>query len=146
LLLGGWPAVGPQLLASPSGSPELLPCELVSTPVSWLLSLPPVIKIFPLLSGSGKLRTPCERIQAEYSCAFPALEAGFALLVVPTCATFAPDEPPPHAAASNDSPTPATSASPRNAVRSSRQRPPAACPLRSMIAISSHSQLTDLRV
>jgi hypothetical protein len=90
-------------------------------------------------------------MQAEYAVGLPEPEAleepePFVLLVVPTCATFAPDEPPPHAAASNDSPTTATSTNPRNAVRSSRELPLAVCSLRSMIAISSPSQLTDLCV
>jgi hypothetical protein len=90
-------------------------------------------------------------MQAEYAVGLAepepldALEP-LILLVVPACATFAPDEPPPHAAASIDSPRIATSASPRNAVRSRRERPPAVCSLRSMIAISSPSRLTDLCV
>jgi hypothetical protein len=68
------------------------------------------------------------------------------LPVVPICATFPLGEPPPHAAASIDSPATATSASPRNAGRSRREHLPAVCSLRSTIAISSPSQLTDLRV
>jgi hypothetical protein len=56
-------------------------------------------------------------MQAEYALASPLPESLedaelLALLFVPICATFAADEPPPHAAASSDSPTAPASASP----------------------------------
>jgi hypothetical protein len=67
--------------------------------------------IVPSAPGSGKLGTPWERMHALNR----AGVADFAAPVVPTCATFAPDEPPQPAAAKASPVTP-TSASARKAV------------------------------
>jgi hypothetical protein len=68
-----------------------------------------VILSRPSLSGSGKFETPWQRMQAEYARGSSAPEVfedpeSLALPFVPTCATFAPEEPP-HAEASRVSPT-----------------------------------------
>lgn len=60
----------------------------------------------PLLSGSGKFGTPCERIQEEYdrspiapgAPALPAAEEPAAAVVVEPVATPGVEGPPPHAA------------------------------------------------
>jgi hypothetical protein len=119
--------------------------EWTSTPAP----LPPaetaeVILIRPLLSGSGKFGTPWLRMHAEYAVGSPDLElfeepAFVWLLLVPICATFAPDEPPPQAAAIRDSPTAPTIASAR-ADRFVIRAPFAE------FAIWSPSQLSDPRV
>jgi hypothetical protein len=99
-------------------------------------------RICPVPPGSGKFGTPWLRMHAEYACGSCARE--WFALVVPICATFALDEPPPHAAASSESPTTPTSASARSAVRFRRQSPPLVVSVvRARVAISSRCQLTD---
>jgi hypothetical protein len=68
--------------------------------------------ILPSVPGSGKVGTPWLRMQAENACG-PCGRGWFAL-VVPTCATFAPVEPP-HAEAAKVNPVTPTSASARDA-------------------------------
>jgi hypothetical protein len=76
-------------------------------------------------------------MHAEYAVGSPGrelLEEAFvALAFVPIRATFAPEPPPPHAAATKVSPIVPASASPRTV-------------LLVVVAIASPSQLTDLRV
>jgi hypothetical protein len=82
-------------------------------------------------------------MHAEYAVGSPELEAFeepefFAVLLVPICATFAPDEPPPHAAVGSDSPTTLASTSPRSALSLGSERPRfVTCVLCATIAISS---------
>jgi hypothetical protein len=66
------------------------------------------MRICPVLPASGKVGTPWLRMQAEYACGSCA-RVWFAL-VMPTCATFAPDEPP-HAEAAKAKPATPRSAS-----------------------------------
>jgi hypothetical protein len=92
-------------------------------------------------------------MQAEYAAGSPLSELEaledpepFVVLVVPTCATLAPEEPP-QAAANSDNPTTPASASARSAARFSCEPPPfVVCVLRAKIPISSPSQLADLGV
>jgi hypothetical protein len=106
--------------------------------------------IRPLLSGSGKFLTPLLRTHAEYARGSPAPEAlevaePFAPVVVPTCATLAPDEPP-HPDASGASPITRAIAS-ASAVRLGCGRAPFVVrALRVTFAMSSPSRLTGLRV
>src|SRR5262245_30189304 len=89
-------------------------------------------------------------MQAENAAGLPEPEAFeprafFVELVVPTCATLALGEPPPHAEATNDSPATPESASARNGARFGCEPPSVVvCGLRGAIAISSPSQRTDL--
>jgi hypothetical protein len=89
--------------------------------VGEFLSIPCVF-IRLLLSGSGKFQTPWLRMHAEY--AFGSAEApeGFGPVVVPICATLAPDEPPPQPAASRAEPVSSMATEADSAVRPARLR------------------------
>ena len=99
----------------------------------------------PSLSGSGKFATPWLRMQAEYATGpdLEPLEAPevFALLVLPTCATLAPEELP-QAAASTYSATTPGSASVRKAARFRCEPSFVACVVSATLVTSSPSQLT----
>jgi hypothetical protein len=87
----------------------------------------------PSAPGSGKFGTQWLRMHAENACGLPEPELLedelLALLVVPICATFAADEPPPHPAASSDSAPAPRAHCPRSALRFSAPtvRPSRAC-------------------
>ena len=77
-----------------------LTCALLTAPSALMT---PALGIPPLLAGSGKFGTPCERIQEEYATSpvesvLPPADELAAVVVVEPVAALGVDGPPPQAA------------------------------------------------